>query len=290
MEIKDFSLEDDGFIGKLYIPNEDNFKGKVLIVFSGSDGIFELSQKLAGKFVEAGLTTMALAYWNMPGLPEGMEDIPLEYLGKVFDSLTELGYEKIGLWGVSMGAEYALLAASYLPQKFSCVIACSPIHFATQGITKNKNNATNSAYSFQGKSLIFNKYKKSMSKWTAAKYILKRGEYSVRFMYDDISENPIEGSIIPVENINGPILMFAGEMDSMWPATLAGDKIIERLNAKNFGFKRELYKYEHGSHYMVPMSLKSDKLFKAERKYPEESQRIKADIWEKTLNFIASVW
>ena len=97
-----FLLIKDGFIGKLYIPDEDCFTGKVLIAFSGSDGVFLLSQKLAEKFQTVGLTIMALAYWNMPGLPDHLEDIPLEYLGMVSDKLKEMGYEKIGLWGVYM--------------------------------------------------------------------------------------------------------------------------------------------------------------------------------------------
>ena len=125
---------------------------------------------------------------------------------------------------------------------------------------------------------------------TMIKAFLKNGEYTVRFMYDDIAEAPEPDSLIKAENIKGPILIFAGELDSMWPATLAGDRIIKRLEENKFEYGKELYKYEMGSHYMVPMALKSDKIFKVERKHPEECARIKADIWEKTLNFIKSVW
>ena len=290
MKTLEYTLEKDGFIGKLHIPDLDHFKGKVLIAFSGSDGIYLLSQKLAEKFQSAGLTTMALAYWNMPGLPESLENIPVEYLGKVSDKLKEMGYEKIGLWGISMGAEYALLAASRLPEKFSCVIACSPIDFVTQGLTKKKLVADGAAFSFEGKTLACTRYKRSMTKMTMIKAFLKNGEYTVRFMYDDIAEAPEPDSLIKAENIKGPILIFAGELDSMWPATLAGDRIIKRLEEYKFEYGKELYKYEMGSHYMVPMALKSDKIFKVERKHPEECARIKADIWEKTLNFIKNVW
>ena len=201
MHTTEFSLEKDGFIGKLYIPDEDCFTGKVLIAFSGSDGIFLLSQKLAEKFQTVGLTIMALAYWNMPGLPDHLEDIPLEYLGMASDKLKEMGYEKIGLWGVSMGAEYALLAASMLPEKFSCVIACSPIDFVTQGLTKKKMIADHAAFSFDGKPLTCTRYTKTMTKSSMIKALLKNAEYSVRFMYDDITENPEQDSLIKVENI-----------------------------------------------------------------------------------------
>ena len=286
----DFTLEKDGFIGKLFVPDEDCFEGKALIVFSGSDGVFALSQLLAEKFQGAGLATMALAYWNMPGLPGCLENVPLEYLGTVSDKLNEMGYEKVGLWGVSMGAEYALLAASLLPEKFSCVIACSPIDFATQGLKNKTEIADGSAFSFGGKSLPCTRYNRTMTKGAMIGSFLKNREFSVRFMYDGIASEPDPESIIKVENIRGPILLFAGELDSMWPAVLAGNRIVKRLESCDFPHEKRLYAYEHGSHYMVPMSLKSDKLFRAERKYSEESPRIKADIWEKTLDFIRNAW
>ena len=36
---RDFIYEQDGFVGSLYRPEQDAYPGKVLICFSGSDGL-----------------------------------------------------------------------------------------------------------------------------------------------------------------------------------------------------------------------------------------------------------
>ena len=290
MENETFSVAKDGFLGELYKPDQDKYPGKVIIAFSGSDGIFALSKKLAGLFAQAGLTTLALAYWNEDGLPASLTHISLEYLGKVAETLKQKGYEKIGLWGISMGAEYALLAASYMPDLFSLVVAGSPIYFSTQGLTEKKLNAQGSAFSWKGKDLPYTPYKENMTKGKMIRNLLKHKEYYVRFMYDPIASDPKEDSLIPVRNMKASVLLFSGQLDSMWPSYESGNKIMEQLDKADYPYPHEHYTYELGSHYMVPMSLKSDKLFVAERKYPEESKRYKEDIWNKTMSFIADKW
>ena len=56
-----YRMKTDGFHGELFRPTEDNYPGKALICFSGSDGRYELSRMLAAVFQAHGLTTLALA-------------------------------------------------------------------------------------------------------------------------------------------------------------------------------------------------------------------------------------
>lgn len=51
---KTYRVEDDGFFGELFQPDEDKYPGKVLICFSGSDGGIELARTLAGVFQAKG--------------------------------------------------------------------------------------------------------------------------------------------------------------------------------------------------------------------------------------------
>lgn len=62
------------------------------------------------------MTVLALAYWNEPGLPDGFEKVPVESVEKTALWLREHSFEKVGLWGISMGAELALLAGSLMPE------------------------------------------------------------------------------------------------------------------------------------------------------------------------------
>ncbi|TCL58070.1 hypothetical protein EDD76_107185 [Kineothrix alysoides] len=75
-----FNIQNDGFIGCLYKPQDNSFEGKVIIMSGGSDGYFSLTCLIAEQFVKRGLTALALAYWNQPGIPDAFEKIPVEYV------------------------------------------------------------------------------------------------------------------------------------------------------------------------------------------------------------------
>ena len=96
--------------------------------------MYSLTRLVAEQYIKRGLTVLTLAYWNMPGLPRRFEKIPIETVEKPALWLRCNGYDKVGLWGISMGAELALIAGSLLPGLISCVVAVSPINLVGQGI------------------------------------------------------------------------------------------------------------------------------------------------------------
>ena len=50
----------------------------------------------------------------------------------------------------------------------------------------------------------------------------------------------VEEAAIPVENIQGSILLISGKRDLLWPATWMSEQIEKRLKAKGFE-----HHYEH---------------------------------------------
>ena len=110
-----FCIKTDGFHAELFRPEQDKYPGKVLICFSGSDGKFELARRLAAVFQSHGLTVLALAYVMEEGLPDQFYHVPIDTLEAAAKRLHEMGYDKVGLWGISKGAELALTASSLLP-------------------------------------------------------------------------------------------------------------------------------------------------------------------------------
>lgn len=131
-------MKTDGFHGELFRPETDEYPGKVLIVFGGSDGKFELARALASVFQGQGLTTLALAYVNEEGLPTAFCHVPIDPLEAAARRLHELGYEKVGLWGISKGAELALTTGSLLPGLVNAVVAVAPMNTVCQGFAKEK--------------------------------------------------------------------------------------------------------------------------------------------------------
>ena len=70
---KTFTIEKNGFHGTYYKPEKDNYPGKVLIVFGGSVESYMLTEMCTGKYYEAGINVMAVAYRDVPGAPDKLE-------------------------------------------------------------------------------------------------------------------------------------------------------------------------------------------------------------------------
>ena len=152
---RNFTCEQDGFVGSLYRPEQDLFPGKALICFSGSDGNFQLTRKLATVFQSCGLTALALAYVMEDSLPDQFYRVPIDPLEMAAKRLHDMGYEKVGLWGISKGAELALTAGSLLPGLVNAVVAVAPISTVCQGFSKKKGIQIlpGSSWSFHGEEL-----------------------------------------------------------------------------------------------------------------------------------------
>lgn len=285
----DFTVKKDGFFGRLYAPEEDQYPGRALVVFSGSDGRFALTQMLAEIFQKRGLTALALAYVMEEGLPGQFYHIPIDMLEKAVRRMHELGYEKVGLWGISKGAELALTTASLLPQLVNAVVAVAPINTVCQGFAKEKGITfmPGSAWSFHGAEVPYTSF--GLDKFPAGRVVrnsLRAGEVTMYELYQPLVESPAPQAAIRVEEIGGPILLISSKMDTMWPSELAAQKLMSRLNERHFPYLFQHLSYDYGGHLFVPLELRMTKFFKAERKYKKESRAARMDSLEKTLDFI----
>ena len=157
---KTFRMKTDGFHGELFCPIQDAYPGKALICFSGSDGKFELTRRLAAVFQSHGLTVLALAYVMEEGLPDQFYHVPIDTLEAAAKWLHDMGYEKVGLWGISKGAELALTAGSLLPGLANAVVAVAPVSTVCQGFTKKKGITLlpGSSWSFHGEELPYTSF------------------------------------------------------------------------------------------------------------------------------------
>ena len=216
---REFTLKQDGFVGSLYKPDKDLYMRKVLIVFSGSDGNFKLSRKLATVFQSHGLTALALAYVMEEGLPDRFYHVPIDPLEMAAKRLHDMGYEKVGLWGISKGAELALTAGSLLPGLVNAVVAVSPISTVCQGFAK-KNGIKllpGSSWSFHGEELPYTRF--GLNQFPFGRVLRKSlatREVTMFDLYLPVVQEPNPDAVIRVEKITGPVLLISSKMDTMW--------------------------------------------------------------------------
>ena len=290
-ENKIYRVKTDGFYGELFVTDEDKFPGKALICFSGSDGGIELAQELARVFQAQGLTTLAFAYAMAEDLPQQFSRIPIDFLEAAAKRLHDMGYEKVGVWGISKGAELALVAGSLLPELVNAVIAVAPMNTVCQGFGKGKGIVfvPGSSWSFHGKELPYSSY--GMDKFPLGQILkksIKIKDVTMVDLYLPLVQNPAPGAAIEVEKTAGPILLISSKMDNMWPSELAAGKIMKRLQEHDFQYEYKHLSYDYGGHMFVPMEYKQTKMFKGDRgKNKEAGLKARLDSLTKTLEFVS---
>ena len=121
-------LNVNGHVGRLFPPPMPAGRGPqpAVIVLSGSGGGFDLDK--AALLSRYGFATLALAYFGVPPLPAWLHRIPLDYFEGALGWLArqpEIDSRRVGILGVSRGAEFALLLAAVFPQ-IRTVVAYAP--------------------------------------------------------------------------------------------------------------------------------------------------------------------
>ena len=191
-----------GMVGVFYAPAPG--RHDVVLVLGGSEGGVQGSGPLACRLAEHGFGALALAYFGAPGLPQALENVPLESLEAGVDWLRAqpaIGARPIPVMGVSKGAEAVLLLASHDP-RLCAVVAGAPSSVVWAGIdmAHPMTPVPTSSRTLAGKPVPFVPYDSGPFR-------------GVRDLYDRSLAKASAKTTIPVERIKGPILLISGKSD-----------------------------------------------------------------------------
>jgi pimeloyl-ACP methyl ester carboxylesterase len=119
-------IREQGLVGSLFAGDDERPRPGVLVL-GGSEGGFP--SDVAGSLAAEGFTCLALAYFGAVGVPRRLVEIPLEYVDTAFAWLRKhplVMNSRLGVLGISKGAELALLAAASFPDTVGAVVTSSP--------------------------------------------------------------------------------------------------------------------------------------------------------------------
>ena len=240
-------------VGRLFIP-PGRGPHPVVIVLSGSGGGFDLDK--AAVLSRHGFATLALAYFGVAPLPTWLHRIPLEYFEAALTWLSahpEIDSARVGILGVSRGAELALLLGSTFPQ-IRAIVAYAPssVAWAASGRDKSTGELI-PCWTWRGKPVPFAPLPLRGFMWRSAFPVvaLKRP-----VMFRDLfrsglrNREAVERAAIPVENIRGPILLVSGGDDHLWPAAEMTEAIIARLKRNGSAHAPEHLHFAHAGHML----------------------------------------
>ena len=181
-----------------------------------------------------------LAYFNYETLPKDLYEIPLEYFKASIDYLQsreDIDSERLVINGASRGGELALLLGSIFPQ-YKAVIAEVPSGIVWGGIGTDNTEGVKPAWVYKSKPIPFMDTPNNPKIWAYQADYAERGEpipclpgfMETISLYPDI----VKSAEIPVENINGSVLLVSGGDDQMWPSALFSDMVVDRLKRYHF--------------------------------------------------------
>jgi len=260
-------------------------KDKVVITMSGSEGGLVYAEKLAHFLQDNDIPALALGIFKTKHSGRNLDRIPLEIIWNAIIWLKQNGYKNIAVEGVSKGAEYALAAAIAFPE-LSCLIVKTPSWFYSEGLISNRPSGT-SCWSYKGKELPFTPYK--TRKFNMIKTLWKAKEFNI--LEVNTGKIVLPDSIIPVEKIKAPILMFSTSVDTVWPSKESCNKIEDRLRENNFSYPYRHVCFDYMSHMMIEyFDPKLRWFMKSERQYSEECAMERMKMGNICVDWIKNVW
>lgn len=239
--IKPRVLDQDGIKGNYYASPGTINNAAVLLLGGGQWGDYWGSE-----LAKSGFAGLSLPYTRLEGLPELPEEIPLEYFQKALTWLSdqpEVNPNKILVMGASRNAELALIVASYFPEKVSGAIAYSPSSVSwSNTVLPYNSDILKASWTFNGVDIPYI----PMNKITGSDSTTIN---TIEYWRNGLNQKAyVENASIKVEKINGPILLFSGNNDEVWPSTQMADMIEERLKQFSLNNKVQNIQYVDAGH------------------------------------------
>lgn len=288
------SINAKGLVGWLYTPPTPGpHPGIITLHGSQAFVLHELSRLLATQ----GYATLALKYFDAPGLPSYVENIPLEYFKKAIHWLT--GQEQvtdrgIGLVGFSRGVEAALLAAANYEGP-ATVVGYSGGGVAVQGARGIPPQVftDRAAWTRNGTPVAPAKPIQTVFETVQEEVYQHRCDVESvpEAVRSRVSKGTLNQALIPVEEIDGPVLLLAGASDQQWPSAPLAALTINRLKRKNHPYPYGLRTFCDAGHiFQYPYrDYTGGPTSDANGGTPKANEQAAADSWPLALAYLSSI-
>jgi dienelactone hydrolase len=289
----------DGLVGVLFLPPGEGPHPTVLILHGGGGGMDEYTGAM---LASRGYAAFNLAYFSEPGLPRGLFNIPLEYFENAIRWMRAqpwLGNGFLAVWGPSRGGELALLLGATFAD-INAVSAWVPsgVMFWPIGLAEKGDARPPASWTWRGKPLPYLQENNERVEPLPPQQPGQPMAYTPIYLKQLRDQRAVERATIPVENIQGPVLLVSGTDDQMWPSSVLADIAMRRLESNGFKFPFQHFKYQDAGHLiLLPFGPRTTHVigFKAEGfggmlysqgGTPRADAEAGTDAWRQMLQFL----
>lgn len=230
--------------GRLYTAGSESGPG--VVVLHGSAGALGPLDRLCRMLCTRGHTVLALQYFDgsVPDLPDTLQRVPIEYFERAIDWLRERPSvdDTVGLLGISRGGEAVLLAGATLEHDGPVIS-----YVGSGVVTPGWPDVDAPAWTYDGEPVG------DPSAYAALRE--RYGDDEQLFAELDPDELPhLEPPLaIPVERIDGPVCLFSGTDDPLWPSAPLSAVAKRRLERFDHDHRFEHHVFEDAGHsFLTP--------------------------------------
>ena len=181
--------------------------GTAVLVLAGSSGALE--DQRCRVLAAQGATALTIRWFGGPGQQPSPFEVPVETFTAALDRLAP-DADRLAVVGSSFGAEAALLTASLDP-RVDAVVALAPSSVVWAGV--DEQGRQTSHWTWGARPVPFAPFDDSWSADTDPPSYRRLYEQSLRRHAEEAA-----AAAIPVERIDGDVVLVAGEDDQVWPA------------------------------------------------------------------------
>lgn len=240
----------EGVVGTLFLPPGAGPHPAVIVLGGGGGGVDEHWSAILASH---GYAALSLAYFNAPGLPRGLVNIPLEYFENAIHWMRGQPWLRdhfLAVWGPSRGGELALLLGATFPD-INAVIAWVPsgVVFWALGQSEPGDTRPRAAWTWRGNPLPCLQENNPFADIAPAEPAPGQPvAWAPAYLEHLKDADAVERATIPVEKIRGPVLLVSGTDDQMWPSSVLADIAMRRLEAHDFTSPFLHLRYEGAGH------------------------------------------
>jgi dienelactone hydrolase len=256
-DVQRVKVRDEGLVATFYRPAGPGPFPAVIVLGGSSGGVPERNAAL---LASRGIAALALAYFRAEHLPKDLVEIPLEYFETAIRWLQRqesVKGDQLATLGSSRGGELALLLGATFPE-IKAVVGYVPSGVGHAGIATAGTEATNAprpAWTHRGRPIPFLTREgggrpNTISSPSGEPFALT--PIFLRMLED---RDAVEAAMIPVERINGPVLLVSGQDDAMWPSPVLADLAMKRLALHGHRYPYKHLSYPDAGHLVGPPGL-----------------------------------
>jgi dienelactone hydrolase len=297
-------VRDRGLVGTLFAPAGGGPHPGVVLLGGAEGGLHEQDAALLAGH---GFAVLALAYFGVEGLPPALVDLPLEYFGTAISFMEAHPWvrgDRLAVMGGSRGGEAALLVAA-TDSRVRAVVSTVGGGVMTQGIPPADTlleilTTRVSSWSQDGRPLAY-------LPCSAPPELLDQlafgepVELALAYQEGLADEAALAAAAIPVERIQGPVLLVSAGQDKGLPSRALSEIAAERLRRAGHPYPVEHLVYEAAGHAIAPPPYGPATEVVAEGPglpgapgvvlalggTPEANAGARADVWLRTRQFLS---